>query len=110
MERQWRIATQGEFKPLLEKFGLNTFVGYTQKEAKAKVLALLDEIFKEVTSLDENGWVMFDQTPFYAMSGGQVVMRVASEGYGKIIDTKKFFDLNLSLVELEKPLHVWVMR
>ena len=99
-------ATQGEFKPLLEKFGLNSFVGYTQKETQAKVLALLDENFKEVSSLDENGWVMFDQTPFYAMSGGQCGDEGSIEGYGKVLDTKKFFDLNLSLVELEKPLNV----
>ncbi|MBP9565920.1 MAG: alanine--tRNA ligase [Sulfurospirillum sp.] len=99
-------ATQGEFKPLLEKFGLNTFVGYTQKEAKTKVLALLDENFKEVQSLEENGWVMFETTPFYAMSGGQSGDEGFIEGYGKVLDTKKFFDLNLSLVELEKPLHV----
>ena len=99
-------ATQGEFKPLLEKFGLNSFVGYTHKETQAKVLALLDENFKEVSSLDENGWVMFDQTPFYAMSGGQCGDEGSIEGYGKVLDTKKFFDLNLSLVELEKPLNV----
>lgn len=99
-------ATQGEFKPLLEKFGLNTFVGYTQKETKTKVLALLDEHFKEVTVLEENGWVMFEQTPFYAMSGGQCGDSGSIEGYGLVLETKKFFDLNLSLVELEKPLHV----
>ena len=99
-------ATQGEFKPLLEKFGLNSFVGYTQKEAKTKVLALLDENFKEVQTLEENGWVMFEQTPFYAMSGGQCGDEGIIKGYGKVLDTKKFFDLNLSLVELEKPLSV----
>ena len=99
-------ATQGEFKPLLEKFGLNSFVGYTQKEATTKVLALLDENFKEVQTLDENGWVMFEQTPFYAMSGGQCGDLGSIESYGTVLETKKFFDLNLSLVELEKPLHV----
>ena len=99
-------ATQGEFKPLLEKFGLNSFVGYTQKETKTKVLALLDENFKEVSVLEENGWVMFEQTPFYAMSGGQCGDSGSIEGYGLVLETKKFFDLNLSLVELEKPLHV----
>ncbi len=99
-------ATQGDFKPLLEKFGHNTFVGYTQKECQTKVLALLDENFKEVQTLEENGWVMFEQTPFYAMSGGQSGDEGSIEGYGKVLDTKKFFDLNLSLVELEKPLHV----
>jgi alanyl-tRNA synthetase len=99
-------ATHGDFKPLLEKFGHNAFVGYTQKEMKTKVLALLDENFKEVQSLEENGWVMFEKTPFYAMSGGQCGDEGSIEGYGKVLDTKKFFDLNLSLVELDKTLHV----
>jgi len=99
-------ATQGDFKPLLEKFGHNTFVGYTQKSATTKVLALLDENFKEVQSLDENGWAMFEQTPFYAMSGGQSGDEGTIEGVGKVLDTKKFFDLNFSLVELDVPLHV----
>ena len=99
-------ATQGDFKPLLEKFGHNAFVGYTHQRATGKILALLDENFKEVQRLEENGWVMFDQTPFYAMSGGQSGDEGIVEGYGKVLDTKKFFDLNLSLVELEKPLHV----
>ncbi|MDD3325055.1 MAG: alanine--tRNA ligase [Sulfurospirillaceae bacterium] len=99
-------ATHGEFKPLIEKFGLNTFVGYTQKKIATKVLALLDENFKEVQSLEENGWVLFEKTPFYAMSGGQCGDEGGIEGYGKVLDTKKFFELNLSLVELEKPLHV----
>ncbi len=99
-------ATQGDFKPLLEKFGKNTFVGYTQKKITTKVLALLDENFKEVERLEENGWVMFESTPFYAMSGGQCGDEGILEGYGKVLDTKKFFDLNLSLVELEQPLSV----
>ena len=99
-------ATQGDFKPLLEKFGLNNFVGYTQKKITTNVLALLDENFKEVNRLEENGWVMFESTPFYAMSGGQSGDEGSIDGYGKVLDTKKFFDLNLSLVELEQPLNV----
>ena len=99
-------ATQGDFKPLLEKFGLNNFVGYTQKKITTNVLALLDENFKEVNRLEENGWVMFESTPFYAMSGGQSGDEGSIDGYGKVLDTKKFFDLNLSLVELEQPLNI----
>ncbi len=99
-------ATQGDFKPLLEKFGANEFVGYSQKEENTTVLALLDENFKEVKSLEEHGWVMFEKTPLYAMSGGQCGDEGVIEGYGKVLDTKKFFDLNLSLVELEKALNV----
>jgi alanyl-tRNA synthetase len=45
---------------LLEQFGPTEFVGYTDSEAKARVLAVND---------DE---LFLDRTPFYAESGGQV--------------------------------------
>ncbi|MFK5882423.1 MAG: alanine--tRNA ligase [Sulfurospirillum sp.] len=95
-------AAHGDFKPLLERFGLNEFIGYENSVSNSKVLALLDEDFKEVKSLDKSGWVMFERTPFYAQSGGQCGDSGEIEGYGSITDTKKFFDLNLSHVELEK--------
>jgi len=99
-------ATHGDFKPLLEKFGLNEFVGYENVDFDSKVLALLDEDFKVAESLDKSGWVMFDKTPFYAQSGGQCGDSGEIEGYGSVTDTKKFFDLNLSHVELDKKLNV----
>ena len=97
-------ATTGDFKVLKEAYGLNTFVGYDTTETTARVLALLDADFKQVTSLDGHGWVMLDQTPFYAESGGQVGDRgelgIRNEELGiKVLDTKKFLDMNLSEVE-----------
>ena len=97
-------ATTGDFKSLKEKFGENKFIGYETTEVKTKVLALLDENFKEVSSLDGKGWVMLEETPFYAESGGQTgdhglicagdcVMSV------EVKDTRKFLDMNLSEVE-----------
>ncbi|EAK4474266.1 alanine--tRNA ligase, partial [Campylobacter coli] len=70
-------VASGDFKNLLEKFGENCFVGYEKTECQATVLALLDEDFKEVSSLKGLGWVMLDNTPFYATSGGQI----ADTGY-----------------------------
>ena len=64
-------ATTGDFKALKEKFDVNEFVGYNSTTAQTKVLALLDEDFKETTSIDGKGWVLLDKTPFYAESGGQ---------------------------------------
>ena len=95
-------AVNGDFKELKEEFGINEFVGYEQKSANSKVLALLDEEFKRVDSLNGNGWVLLDKTPFYAESGGQVGDSGALLANGntiKVLDTKKFFDMNLSQIE-----------
>jgi alanyl-tRNA synthetase len=97
-------ATTGDFKSLKEKFGENTFVGYETREVKTKVLALLDENFKEISSLDGKGWVMLEETPFYAESGGQtgdhgVICTGNCVISVQVKDTKKFLDMNLSEVE-----------
>jgi len=99
-------ATTGDFKALKEQFGVNTFVGYESTRAETTVLALLDEDFKQVTELDGKGWVMLKETPFYAESGGQVgdsgELRVKSQELRvKVLDTKKFLDMNLSEIEGE---------
>ena len=97
-------TTTGDFKALKEQFGVNTFVGYEKTSAETKVLALLDENFKEVSSIDGKGWVMLEKTPFYAESGGQtgdsgkLEMRNETSEI-KVLDTKKFLDMNLSEVE-----------
>ncbi len=91
-------ATTGDFKALKEKFNLNEFVGYETTAASVKVLALLDEEFKETESIDGKGWVLLDKTPFYAESGGQTGDS-GSLGNAKVLDTKKFLDMNLSEVE-----------
>jgi len=97
-------ATTGDFKVLKETFGKNEFVGYETTTAQAKVVALLDEDFKQAEHIDGKGWVLLDKTPFYAESGGQVgdqgkleIRNPKSEV--KVVDTKKFLDMNLSKVE-----------
>jgi alanyl-tRNA synthetase len=53
------------YREIVEQFGTTAFVGYTQYEAEARVLAVLP--------LDDDRCEVFlDQTPFYAESGGQV--------------------------------------
>ncbi|MGA1939810.1 alanine--tRNA ligase [Arcobacter sp. YIC-310] len=99
-------ATSGDFKALLEKYGENEFVGYENTNYKSTIVALLDENFKEVTSLKkgENGWVMLDKTPFYATSGGQsgdIGALEDNEHIAIIEDTQKFHGLNLSKVKVE---------
>ena len=48
------------------------FVGYDSLTQKAKVLSLLGENFEPADTLNGNGYAVFDVTPFYAESGGQV--------------------------------------
>lgn len=98
-------TTSGDFKNLLEKFGENHFVGYEKTECESKILALLDEDFKEVSSLKDVGWVMLESTPFYATSGGQS----ADSGFiakREVLDTQKFFNLNLSFIKAGQELKV----
>ncbi len=97
-------ATTGDFKALKEKFGENKFVGYEKTSVKTKVLALLDENFKEVGKIDGKGWVMLEETPFYAESGGQtgdhgIICTKDCVISMTVSDTKKFLDMNLSEVE-----------
>ncbi|MGA1933523.1 alanine--tRNA ligase [Arcobacter sp. YIC-464] len=99
-------ATSGDFKALLEKYGENEFVGYDNTNYNSKILALLDENFKEVDTLKkgESGWVMLDKTPFYATSGGQsgdIGALEDNEHIAIIEDTQKFYGLNLSKVKVE---------
>ncbi len=99
-------VTNGDFKSLLEEFGENEFVGYETLSLNSKVLALLDSDFKQVQKLQKDGWVFFEKTPFYAESGGQVGDTGSINNFGKVKDTKKFFNLNLSQIYLEKELKV----
>ncbi|MBT8343431.1 MAG: alanine--tRNA ligase [Sulfurovum sp.] len=103
-------AETGDFKALKEKFDTNEFVGYTSNAAQVKVLALLDEDFKQVESIDGKGWVLLDKTPFYAESGGQTgdkgtlrqaqgTKPVAEPVEAKVLDTRKFLEMNLSEVK-----------
>ena len=101
-------SAKGDFKVLLEKFGENKFSGYEELERTSKVLALLDEDFKETQILKagEHGWAMFDVTPFYAQSGGQAGDSGEIAGAADVLDTQKFFGLNLSNVAVKKELKV----
>lgn len=101
-------SAKGDFKALLEKFGENKFSGYEELERTSKVLALLDEDFKETQILksDEQGWAMFDVTPFYAQSGGQAGDSGEVAGAADVLDTQKFFGLSLSNVAVKKELKI----
>lgn len=91
----------GDFKALLEKFGENEFIGYEFTQSKSKILAILNDEFKEISELKAGniGWILLDKTPFYATSGGQCNDTGMINKTSSILDTQKFFGLNLSQVE-----------
>ncbi len=101
-------AVHGDFKALIEEFGENVFVGYDFTEHSGEIKALLNEEFHRVDTLKagEKGWVFLDITPFYAESGGQCGDSGVLEEFATVTDTKKFFDLNLSAIEVKKDLSV----
>ena len=71
---QARAAGKFKMDRALEYTGVgNTFVGYEQLEAPAKVVALyLDGTPAAELKAGQTGVVVLDTTPFYAESGGQV--------------------------------------
>ncbi len=97
-------AKDGDFKKILETIGKNEFVGYNHTTFNTKIVALLDNDFNQVDSLNTDGWVMLEQTPFYATSGGQEGDIGALEAQDKVAmvkETSKYFDINISKVEVE---------
>ena len=94
----------GDFNALLSEFGKNEFVGYECMSVESKILALLDSSFKRIESLEagQEGWVMLESTPFYPESGGPVgdkgILKNDSHIIAQVLDTQKYFGLNLSKV------------
>ena len=71
------------------------FVGYDTLTQNAQVLALLNEQFEMVEMLNGSGFAVFDTTPFYAESGGQIGDK------GVILDNGKEV---ASVSDVQKPL------
>jgi alanyl-tRNA synthetase len=72
----WKGAEKGTVTPAYQKLleqGRTKFLGYTELEATSRVIGLLVEkqLVNEVPA-GAKAEVVFDQTPFYAESGGQV--------------------------------------
>ncbi len=86
--------------------GKTDFTGYSESKGAAKV----EKIFIDGAEVDrlaagQNGVVLFDQTPFYAESGGQIgdSGRISGPGLvATIADTTKQADVHLHHVTVEQ--------
>ncbi|MGL2818923.1 alanine--tRNA ligase, partial [Helicobacter pylori] len=99
-----------DFSAILNAYAPNEFVGYETTECCAKVLGFFDSDFKEITDAKPNQevWVLLEKTPFYAEGGGAIGDRGTlfkdNEEAALVLDTKNFFGLNFSLLEIKKAL------
>ncbi|MCQ2900642.1 alanine--tRNA ligase [Helicobacter pylori] len=99
-----------DFSAILNAYAPNEFVGYETTECSAKVLGFFDSDFKETTEANPNQevWVLLEKTPFYAEGGGAIGDRGTlfkdNEEAALVLDTKNFFGLNFSLLEIKKAL------
>ncbi|GAA7284615.1 alanine--tRNA ligase [Helicobacter pylori] len=99
-----------DFSAILNAYAPNEFVGYETTECPAKVLGFFDSGFKEITETNPNQevWVLLEKTPFYAEGGGAIGDKGAllkdDEEAALVLDTKNFFGLNFSLLEIKKAL------
>lgn len=99
-----------DFSAILNAYVPNVFVGYETTECFAKALGFFDSDFKEITDAKPNQevWVLLEKTPFYAEGGGAIGDRGTllkdNEEAAIVLDTKNFFGLNFSLLEIKKAL------
>ncbi|WQX85205.1 alanine--tRNA ligase [Helicobacter pylori] len=99
-----------DFSAILNAYAPNVFVGYETTECPAKALGFFDSDFKEITDANPNQevWVLLEKTPFYAEGGGAIgdrgVLLKDNEEAALVLDTKNFFGLNFSLLEIKKAL------
>ncbi|WRC01568.1 alanine--tRNA ligase [Helicobacter pylori] len=99
-----------DFSAILNAYAPNVFVGYETTECSAKALGFFDSDFKEITDANPNQevWVLLEKTPFYAEGGGAIGDRGTlfkdNEEAAIVSDTKNFFGLNFSLLEIKKAL------
>ncbi len=99
-----------DFSAILNAYAPNEFVGYETTECPAKALGFFDSDFKEIAEANPNQevWVLLEKTPFYAEGGGAIgdrgVLLKDNEEAAIVSDTKNFFGLNFSLLEIKKAL------
>ena len=112
----WKGAEKGAVVPAYQKLleqGRTKFLGYNSLEATSRVIGLLvnRELVPEVPA-GAKAELVFDQTPFYAETGGQVGDRgeLYSTAGEKVADVETTFPgvpgLNVHRIVTHAPVHV----
>jgi alanyl-tRNA synthetase len=100
-------ADQAIWFDVRQKVGATEFLGYDTERAEGKVEAIIVE-GKETPSLKagQTGWLVVNQTPFYAESGGQqgdAGRFVGANGEAAIVDVHKMVgDLHAHHAKIDK--------
>ena len=96
------------FLDLKQTLKSTTFLGYEKKSIRAKLLCIIhkDKIVKKIEKNEKDVFLIFDKTPFYAESGGQVgdqgiILSVDGDLVANICDTQKI-DGDIFLHRIEK--------
>lgn len=88
---------QGSVWFKLQDLSSTKFVGYETLSSKGKILAIVcnNQIVEVLDKLNGEFWIITDQTPFYAESGGQKgdIGQITHSAYVlEVIDTQKFLN------------------
>ncbi|WP_299075471.1 alanine--tRNA ligase [uncultured Ruegeria sp.] len=92
-------ADQAVWFDVLDHDGATDFLGYDTEKAEGQVMALVvDGALVDKIEQGGGGWVVVNQSPFYAEAGGQIgdtgeIRRLEDrDDVAKVEDTKKFAD------------------
>ena len=103
---------QGDIKALTEQNSLlinlqlkSSFVGYQQERIDdSKIIFLFKDDNQAYQSLENtNGYLILDQTPFYAEKGGQAADTgeiTGENGYGHVLDVQSVNNFNIHYLEV----------
>jgi len=94
------------YSEILEKIGSTKFIGYAELLSNDSLVMAIIKDGKQSDFLEEGevGELIFDKTPFYAESGGQVgdTGLIKNENFeAEVINTTKFNDLYIHKVQIK---------